>query len=179
MRFSKLYSFSAVLLCLLIIGACGSKLVGFDMVYKQYFPRVIPAGASTIESQNFIIENIPSNALGFYAQNNAKDGDIIKIIPKFGRISAKFNDGDFIFVNRVFVYIYPTGQPGKKTEVFYRDDIPVNTGSIINLNPGIANVKEIVSSERYTMEIRLDLRGQPGTNIEALIDYSFFAVTDE
>lgn len=149
------------------------------MVYRQDFPREIPAGASVLFSHIFTIPEISSNAQSFFKNNQVTEADILRIIPKFARISAKFGNGDFVFVNRVFVYVYPVNQPDKKTEVFYRDNIPVNTGNIINLNPGIADVKAIVGAERYSMEIRLDLRGQPGQNIESLIDFSFFGVTKE
>lgn len=166
--------------CILSVNwSCSGNLEGIDLIYRQDFPREIPVGASTLFSHNFTIPNISSNAQTFYKNNNVSDTDIKRIIPKFARISAKFGNGDFVFVNRVFVYVYPVNQPDKKTEVFYRDNIPVNTGNIINLNPGIADVKSIIGADKYTMEIRLDLRGQPGQNIEALIDYSFFGVTKE
>lgn len=165
------------LLC--INWSCSGNLEGIDMVYRQDFPREIPAAASVLFSHNFTIPEISSNAQVFYKNNQVAEADIKRIIPKFARISARFGNGDFVFVNRVFVYVYPVNQPDKKTEVFYRDNIPVNTGNIINLNPGIADVKSIVGSERYSMEIRLDLRGQPGQSIDALIDFSFFGVTSE
>ncbi|MFZ4545375.1 MAG: hypothetical protein ACOYOA_15085 [Saprospiraceae bacterium] len=174
------FPFAIVLTLLLFSGwSCSGNLEGIDMIYRQDFPREIPVGASTLFSHNFTIEKIGTNATTFYKNNNLTEFDIKRIVPKFARISARFGNGDFVFVNRVFVYIYPVGQPDKKMEVFYRDDIPVNTGNVLNLNPGIADVKSIMNGQTYTMEIRLDLRGQPGQNIEALIDYSFFAVTQD
>jgi hypothetical protein len=158
---------------------CAKKLEGFDMIYRSNFPAEIPASASTLLSHNFVFNNISTNATTFYANNAATDGDVIKILPKFARISARFNDADFIFVNRVFVYVYPTGQPERKTEVFYREDVPVNTGNGISLDGGIADVKKIISGDSFTMEVRLDVRGHPSRNIEAMIDFSFLAVTKE
>jgi hypothetical protein len=158
---------------------CSNKLEGFDMVYRRKFPRDIPSSVSTLLSHNFIIDNIPSNATDFYAGHSVTDADVIKIIPKTARISAIFNDADFIFVNRVYVYVYPVGEPDKKTEVFYREDIPLNTGSAINLTGGIADVKKIVAASEFTMEVRLDVRGQPSRNIETAIDFSFYAVTKD
>jgi hypothetical protein len=158
---------------------CSKKIEGFDMVYRSKFPRDIPASVSTLLSHNFIIENISSNATDFYASHSATDADVLKIIPKTARISAVFNDADFVFVNRVYVYVYPVGEPSKKTEVFYREDIPVNTGAAINLTGGVADVKKIVGASDFTMEVRLDVRGQPSRNIETAIDFSFYAVTKE
>ena len=179
MRFYRLLLSGFWISFLCINWSCSDNLQGIDMVYRQDFPREIPAGASVLFSHIFTIPEISSNAQSFFKNNQVTEADILRIIPKFARISAKFGNGDFVFVNRVFVYVYPVNQPDKKTEVFYRDNIPVNTGNIINLNPGIADVKAIVGAERYSMEIRLDLRGQPGQNIESLIDFSFFGVTKE
>ena len=180
----NIFLYKPILYCLIFAFTfvnwnCADKLEGFDMVYRRDFPRDIPASASTVFSHNFVIENINSNAETFFASNSATDADVLKIIPRVAKISAKFNDADFIFVNRVFVYVYPIGEPDKKTEVFYLEQVPVRTGSVLNLNGGIADVKSIVSKERFTMEVRLDVRGQPSRNIETQIDFSFFAVTKE
>jgi hypothetical protein len=158
---------------------CSKKVEGFDMIYRRDFPREIPASASTILSHNFIFENISSRASELFASNSATDEDIIKILPKVAQITAKFNDADFAFVNRALIYVYPVGEPNKKVEVFYREDVPVNTGGVINLNGGIADVKKIVGSDNFTMEVRLDVRGQPSRNIEAIVDFRFLAVTKE
>lgn len=158
---------------------CRKDLVGFEMSYRKDFPREIPASASTILSHNFIIDNIESNAQKFYENNNATDKNVLRIVPRFAKISAKFNDADFAFVNRAIVYVYPVGDPSSKTEVFYREDVPINTSSVLNLNAGLADVKNIVSAERFTVEVRLDVRGQPSRNIETQIDFGFFAVTEE
>ena len=158
---------------------CSNKIEGFDMVYRAKFPRDIPSSVSTLLSHNFVIENISSNATDFYASHNVTDAEVLKIIPKSARILAVFNDADFIFVNRVYVYVYPVGEPNKKTEVFYREDIPLNTGAAINLTGGVADVKKIVGTDNFTMEVRLDVRGQPSRNIETAIDFSFYAVTKD
>lgn len=158
---------------------CSKKIEGFDMVYRRKFPRDIPASVSTLLSHNFVIENIPTNATAFYANNAATDADVLKILPKTARISAVFNDADFVFINRVYVYVYPVGEPNKKTEVFYREDIPLNTGAAINLTGGVADVKKIIGGSDFTMEVRLDVRGQPSRNIETAIDFSFYAVTKD
>lgn len=158
---------------------CGNRLDGFDIAYRQNFPREIPAGLSTIDAHIFVFDNVSSNIDTKYAVHNVTDADITKIVPRSARISARFDDADFIFVNRVFVYVYPVGEPNKKIEVFYREDVPVNTGTGINLNGGIADVKSIVGRDKYTIEVRLEVRGQPGRNIEAVFDYGFFAVTSD
>ncbi len=158
---------------------CSDKLEGFDLVYRHDFPRDIPASASSILSHNFIIENIQSNVKNFYANNAATDKDVLKIIPRFAKISAKFGDADFFFVDRVFVYVYPVGEPNKKIEVFYLEQVPAKVGSFLNLNSGIADVKSIVGSDQFSMEVRLDVRGQPSRNIETQVDFSFYAVTKE
>lgn len=158
---------------------CSKELIGFEMSYRKDFPRDIPASASTILSHNFIIDNIDSNVKNFFTNNNVTEKEVLRIVPRFAKISAKFSDADFAFVNRAIIYVYPVGDPSNKIEVFYREDVPINTGVFLNLNAGLADVKSIINAEKFTVEVRLDVRGQPSRNIETQLDFGFFAVTQE
>lgn len=174
---TKRYFYLFLVINSLLHWRCSKDLIGFEMSYRKDFPREIPASASTILSHNFIIDNIESNAQAFYVNNNVTDAGVLRIVPRFAKITAIFGDADFAFINRILVYVYPVGDPSKKTEVFYREDVPVNTGTFLNLNAGLSDVKSIVGTERFTVEVRIDVRGQPSRNIETRIDFGFFAVT--
>jgi hypothetical protein len=167
-------------ICVFLFG-CSKRYEGFDMTYRKELPKAIPAGASTFLSHYFLIENILPQYKS-QADANAKNIiDVTKIVPKAFRMSAKFGDVDLNFIREVVVNIYPHNDPNKRTEVFYNVDIQGNTGPVLILNPGLADVKKILSDDNttYDMEIRMFFRGTPPTNIETVVDYSFIAVTGE
>ncbi len=165
----------------LILSGCRNKFDGFDMIYRKDFAKAIPAGASTFLSHYFIIEDIKPDFATFAKNNGKSITDVKKIIPKLMRINARFGDANFGFISRVFVVIYPHKEPSKKVEVFYRENIPVNTGTILDLNAGVADMKTLLSDDNntYDMEVRLDFRSTPPLTIETFVDFSFLAVTSE
>lgn len=171
--------FASILM--LISSGCRNKFEGFDMLYRKDFAKAIPAGASTFLSHYFIIEDIKPDFATFAKNNGKSITDVKKIIPKLMRINARFGDANFGFISRVFVTIYPHKEPSKKVEVFYRENIPVNTGTILDLNAGVADMKSLLTDDKNTfdMEIRLDFRSTPPLTIETFADFSFLAVTSE
>ena len=165
----------------LVFFNCKNKYDGFNMIYRKDFPKAIPTGASTFLSHYFIIEDIKPNYKLFLDQNAANAVDVKRILPKTFRLTARFSDAEFGFVRDVTVNIFPHGNPAKKTEVFYRIDIPLNTGTILDLNAGVADMKSILSddSQTFDLEIKMIFRNTPPVTIETFTDFSFFAVTSE
>jgi hypothetical protein len=171
--------FAVALLPLLFSSACKNKYDGFDMIYRKDFAKAIPVGASTFLSHYFLIEDIKPNFKSFSEKNAASLTDVQKIIPKYMRITARFADANWGFVLRTYAYIYPHGNPSKKLEIFYREEVPIGTGTTLDLNAGLADVKKLLSNDTDTfdIEIRMDFRTSPPTTIETYVDFSFLAVT--
>jgi hypothetical protein len=170
-----------VLLFPLLWSGCKGKVEGFDMIYKRDYPKVIPVGVSIFLSHYFVLEDIKPDFVKNAKTHNVTEVDIKRILPKFFRISSRFGDTDFSFVREVTVNIYPHGDKTLKTEVFYRTDIPLNTGTSINLNAGTADLKNILidDTNSYDLEVKMVFRATPPANIETVADFSFFAVTNE
>jgi hypothetical protein len=171
----------SLFLSVFIFTNCKNKYDGFNMVYRKDFPKAIPTGASTFLSHYFIIENIQGNFKNIAAQSAQNIADVKRILPKSLRLTARYGDAEFAFIREVIVNIYPHGEPTKRTEVFYRTDIPLNTGTILDLNAGVADVQKLLADDTQTfdMEIKMNFRATPPITIETITDFTFFAVTSE
>ncbi len=176
----KIFYLSAFL-ATFIFTNCKNKYDGFNMVYRKDLPKAIPTGASTFLSHYFIIENIQPNFATISKQSATNITDIKRILPKTLRLTARYGDAEFAFVREIIVNIYPHGDPTKRTEVFYRTDIPLGTGTVLDLNAGVADVQKILSDDTQTfdMEIKMNFRATPPITIETITDFTFFAVTSE
>jgi hypothetical protein len=132
-------------------------------------------------SHYFIIENIKPNFKVFADQNAKSIIDIKRILPKSLRLTARYGDAEFAFIREIIVNIYPHGDSSKKTEVFYRTDIPLSTGIILDLNAGVADVQKLLMDDTQTfdLEIKMNFRATPPITIETITDFTFFAVTSE
>ena len=173
--------FLTAFLSVFLSFACKNKYAGFNMVYRKDLPKAIPTGASTALSHYFVIENIRPNFKTSADQNAVSTIDVKKILPKAFRLTARYGDAEFAFIRDITVNIFPHGDLLKKVEVFYRIDVPLNTGTILDLNAGVADMKTILSddTQTYDLEIKMNFRTTPPITIETITDFSFFAVTSE
>lgn len=171
------YGWIAALLSMILMTCrqdAGEPL--FDLVYQ---PREfqIPAGYGSFTALVFSYDNLPTN---FGSQLNISGHDVTEvtqIVPLYARLESL--DGlDFGFLTSVSVRVCERG-PDPCTdfdEVFYLDDLFRRNLTVLNLDPGLRNMKEILSGDLYKMELVFFSGEVTPYNVDCRFEYGFQAV---
>ena len=168
------YLFNVLLLGLIVltIPSCRDSR-GIDMIYTDFFD--IQSGANTIERhyfQNFVTANW-SEFLG-----NLEAEDISQITPSFARITN--TEGiPMDFITEIIIQIYPNQDTSVTPwEMAYRTDIPFNTGTTIEIIPGLANFKDEMVDDQFIYRIGLRYRNFPPATFRVVLDFGFKALQE-
>ncbi len=156
----------------LFFSACRGEGLGFTMTYQQDFE--IPAGLGVFDTHVFQITGIPTNMDAFLLTNDANENDITAIIPREAELSINFANVDFAFVREVVVEIY-NDENERGREIFFREDIPLNTGVRIQLAPSLPDIQEFLIEDNFNIRVELKLRDFSPSFIETRFDFQFFA----
>ena len=161
----------------ILFCACGDDGPGFDMSYRQDFE--IPAGLNTFDTFGFVFRDIPVNKNAFFAANDVTEADITSITPREARLSINFGDEDLFFVREVVVEILTKevdneGNPRWK-EIYFRENVPLNTGQSIQLLPSLPQVTEELTSDEFTVRVEMLFRDITPTFIDSRLEMVFLA----
>jgi len=160
-------------LCLpLLFFACGDNSPSLNMTYQQDFE--IPAGLNTFDTHVFTLNNIPTNKIAFFTGNGIEETDITEIAPVEGELRVSFGQEDLFFVREVVVEIFTTDNPTGK-EIYFREQVPFDTGQSILLIPSLPKVTDILTEDRFSVRIELLFRAIPPSFIEARLNMVFRA----
>ena len=166
----------AKLACLLaipiIFSTCRDNGPGFNMTYQRDFE--IPAGLGVFDTHVFELNGIPTNKAAFLSTTGANESEITAILPKEAELSINFANVDFIFVGEVVVEIF-TREDNNGVEVFYRDEIPLNTGRSITLFPSLPEIGDYLTGDEFNIRVELRLRDISPQFLETRLDFQFFA----
>jgi hypothetical protein len=133
----------------------------------------IPAGINTVETHYFRIQNVPVYYKKFADNKGIDTSAIFQIQASKGLIKSKFQDIDFDFVERISVYVVSRTNPSLKREMYYVDFVPLTTGSELKMLSSISELKSIIKDEFVDLEVKLNVRSIPRTNIDAIIEFSY------
>ena len=151
--------------------SCGSSDQTHEVPLTTFID--VPAGLNTLETHFFIRRNIPS----FYAENlssfGLNDTQILQITGARAKIYNKVNSYDLNFISRISIYAVSPLDQNKKMEMYYLDLVNFNEGDEIVLLPATSNVKDILDNGKFDLEIRLNFRDYPPTNMRLDIDFSY------
>lgn len=156
----------------ILFSACKGDGLGFTMTYQQDFE--IQAGLGVFDTHVFLIEDVPTNMAAFLSTNDANESDITAIIPREAELSVNFANIDFAFVREIVVEIY-SDDDVRGTEIFYREDVPLNTGIRIALIPSLPDIQEFLMADDFNIRVELKLREFSPSFIETRFDFQFFA----
>lgn len=156
----------------ILFSACKGDGLGFTMTYEQDFE--IQAGLGVFDTHVFLLEDIPTNMAAFLSTNDANESDITAIIPREAELSINFANIDFAFVREVVVEIYSDENVQGK-EIFYREDVRLNTGIRIDLIPSLPDVQEFLMADDFNIRVELKLREFSPSFIETRFNFQFFA----
>ena len=172
------YSFFILTITFLTLLGCRKKDTGFEMNYRQQFP--IPIGLDVFSSHNFEFKDIAADTAVFFTVNGSYTANQISLIePKAMNLRAVFGEGDFIFIDKVEVWISDPSRPKLSPQIiFFRDDVPLSTGIRLDLVPNNVDVRPfLLEGSRFNLRINLRLRAITERSIETEWNASFFAKT--
>ena len=172
------YNFFILTITLLTFLGCRKKETGFEMNYRRQFP--IPIGLDVFSSHNFEFKDIAADTAVFFTVNGSYSANQISLIePKAMNLRAVFGEGDFIFIDKVEVWISDPSRPKLSPQIiFFRDDVPLSTGIRLDLVPNNVDVRPfLLQGSRFNLRINLRLRAITERSIETEWNTSFFART--
>jgi len=136
----------------------------------------IKAGLNVLETHFFIQPAANSSYEEQLAASGFDESAVASIEPKFSQLSTVFNDVDLEFIRLVEIRVVDPFDPVFQREVFYLDPVPANTGTFIRPFPGLTDVREIVSSPTFGIEVRIIFRFVPRDTYDMRLrmDFSVF-----
>lgn len=166
------YLLNIVLLGLIIltVPSCRDSR-GIDMIYTDFFE--IQSGANTIETHYF---QSPMNVNWSEFLGNSQPEDIAQITPSFARITN--TDGiSMDFISEIIIEVFPNQDTSATPwEMAYRENIPFNAGTTIEIIPGLANFKDEMADGQFIYRIGLRYRNFPPVSFRVVLDFGFRAV---
>jgi hypothetical protein len=165
----------------MLLWGCKKDQPGFEMQYRRTF--ILPIGLDNFLSHNFEFKDISSDTTVFFTPNNATSNQIDRIEPLSMNIRALFggNDNRFNIISRVEVWISDPSRPKLTPQiVFFRDDVPLNTGNRLDLIPNNVDVRPfLIEGSKFNLRINFRLRNIPDRSIDTEWNAAFFSFLKE
>lgn len=130
----------------------------FEMGY-QNLEFEIPAGINGSQALIFEFPELKTNFQSFLDLHNADLSSIGGIYPLNARITS-FDDSDYYYIQEVEIRVCSSEQNDCTAQldgVFYIEDLNGRADRIIDLQPGLQNVKSLMSGEYFRLEVVLFL----------------------
>jgi hypothetical protein len=161
----------AMLFGLFCCAACSKTTPGFDMLYRRTFD--LPIGLDPFALHNFAFKDISTDTALIFKANNATSDKITRIEPKTMILRGLFVAGNYGFIEKAEVRI-STATLGEQI-IFFRDQIPFNTGEKLDLIPNNVDVKPYLMGGKFNVRMILTLRDSPPKTFETEVPMTFFA----
>ncbi len=118
----------------------------------------IPAGLNVFGQYYFIFDPVPTFVDGLLASHQIDTSAIRAIVPAQARLVAVYPDGDFSFVARASLRLCRSGDGADKcgVEVFWRDPVPQQPSSTLDLVPHSVDVREFLFDEQVRIQLILE-----------------------
>ena len=144
----------ACLLLAMAIISCGrsDREILVTVPYQADFE--IPAGLNPALEHVVTIPNLSNSFLGLLNQNGIDTARIVSVEAGRGDLIEISGIADLNFVLDVEVILFTDNNTDDGKEIYFRENLPLNTGSTINLFQSLSNVEDLVFRENLGVEIR-------------------------
>ena len=132
----------------------------------------IQAGLNTVETHHFLVKNLTSSFQAQLETRNLSLDDLSIIKPLSMVITSLDPDIEFSFISSVTTNMYMV-DPDKGLEIYFREPVPINTKSTLELFPSLLNIKDIISQPLFNIDVMLRLRTFINRNIDVRLDMVF------
>ncbi len=136
----------------------------------------ISVGLNTIETHYFIIRNVPTFYNQFASQKGIDTSSIKSIVASRGLLTGKFQSIDYDFISRISIYAVSRIDPNNKREMYYLDQVPITTDTELRMLSSSTQLKEILRDEFIDIEVRLNFRTFPTSNLRTKIVFGYAVI---
>lgn len=147
----------------------------FDLIYPPV-EFTLPSGQPTFISNVKPFNYIPTKYTAVLTDNMVDPMDVNRILPFYARLVSL--DGiELGFLSSVSIRVCPTTEQDctLTDEVFFINDLFNRRITTIDIAPGLANVKDILSSDLYKLEVVLINAQTNVANVRFRLEYGFRA----
>ena len=137
-----------------MLSFCGCKkideLTQFDMEYDAVV--VIPSAAGIDLPFNVFSPSVTSNSEATFAVNDTRK-DLIEEI-KLTELSLTVNspaNGNFNFLESIEIFLSAADLP--EVKIAWRDEIPSNGSTTIDLSTSTADIKEYIKKDEFSLRV--------------------------
>ncbi len=168
---------SYLLLAALFLTSCGNdENEIFELNYEV--DVVYEAGINQFQVHHIDTWDIPTLIEARLAASGRTIEDIEKILPKSAEIINTRNNIGLDFIRNLTLRVFEGSlfDPDVKeniTEIFFRDNVPQDRSSSINLIPSLPDVKEHLLEDSFNFTISSELYAPPPNTIEARLRLRF------
>jgi hypothetical protein len=166
------------LLASLLLFGCrqdrGDRL--FEIIYEP-IQFNLPAGLAFPNS--WVLQQIPvdSRYAERLADTNTSPDEVTAVGGAFARLTA-IDGNDFSTLSSVALRLCPVAEPActEADEVFFLGDLFGRRQTVLRLNPGLRNVKALIESGEFQMELIVTPAASTADNIQCRLEYSLEVV---
>ncbi len=165
-----------LILSLSVLVSCDTEEELFEIEYET--DVVFSAGISQFEVHFQDMFGIQSMTDAFLVANNRTAEEVMSIVPKEARLINIQTNQSLDFLQDVSIRLFdgdsfnPT-EISNITEIFFRDNIPQDQRTFINLLPALPDVKDRLFEDEINVSVRSQLRVPPPSTIEARLRLTF------
>ncbi len=114
----------------------------------------------------------------YLAANGRTRDDISSIVPKSAEITNLLTNTSLDFLQRINLHVFDGSQftpdvTENVTEIFFRDNVPQDRRTFIDLLPALPNVKDQMLKDKFNISLRVQLRVPPPNTVEARMKIRF------
>lgn len=162
----------------MLFSSCNDNEQLFSMTYE--FDIVLVAGLSQFEVHFIDSYGIPSRRDEFLAANGRTISDIASIVPKSAELVNRQSGVPLDFIRDITLLIFDgdqfnPNQTDNLTEIFFRESVPQDQRSFINLLPSVPDVKDRLLEDNFNVRFRWQPRFPPPNTVEARLKLVFAA----
>ncbi len=164
----------------LVLLLCNCRGDRGDRLFEMNYPPItftLPAGL--VWPQSWVVARSPisSQYQNYLSENSLTTDQVSAVGGAFARLTA-LDGNDFRALQSVSVRVCPPGtEPCTEAdEVFFLGDLFGRRQQVLNLNPGLRNIKPLIEAGQYKIELILTPAQSTPAAIECRFEWSFEAV---
>ena len=166
-----------LLFSLLLVSSCNKNREDILFPFPiQDIDFAIPPTASTFQVHYFNLENVDTNHEGLFSSNNVDEMSDIRIVPLESSLNVLIGNIDYDFIEQMSIRICDPGDVSQNcgVEIFWRQPVPLNVGSILDLIPSDIDVKRYLIQDKINIQVKLELlRQNPPQFVETRLFLDF------
>ncbi len=153
--------------------SCKTKVPVFEIYQEVNF--TIPSGKDPIATHYFKIRDIPSFLNQNLEEKQISLSDIDQLYAGRGKIVSIYPNTNFGIISKMSISIYKKDDYNNRTEIYYRDEVPLNLrGEIKLLSTGV-DVRDIIKEDSYEMVVEVQFKDFVSQPLDCRLIYNFAA----